>query len=325
MKMDSFTEAPRTDLALEAREMISKQVTEDIQGVLVETSKAEDIKTTKVRITTPKAQRMMGKMQGNYVTIEAQGLRYKNTQLREKVMGLLAQELGEMVQLPKNATVLIVGLGNWNITPDALGPKVVNKIVVTRHLQEMLSPELKGGVRSICAIAPGVLGLTGMETGEIVQGIVGKIRPNAVIAIDALAAASSQRVVTTIQLADTGISPGSGVGNKRFGLTKETLGVPVVAIGVPTVVHASTIAMDTIDILREHAPFARYLKSMENLTQTDRQTIVRQVLPEVLGDLMVTPKEVDQIIDDLAVVIAGGVNQAMHPHIDYENIHVYLH
>jgi spore protease len=164
-----------------------------------------------------------------------------------------------------------------------------------------------------------------METVEIVQGLVSKIKPDLVIAIDALAAASSRRVITTVQLANTGISPGSGVGNKRFGLTQESLGVPVIAIGVPTVVHASTIAMDTINVLQEHAPFARYFKSMENLSDADRHTILRQVLPEVLGDLMVTPKEVDRFIDDIAVAVAGGINQAMHPHIDYENIHAYLH
>lgn len=240
-------------------------------------------------------------------------------------MNFLARELGGLIPLPRNATVLIVGLGNWNVTPDALGPRAVEKIVVTRHLQEMLSPELKGGVRSTCAIAPGVLGITGMETAEIVHGIVGTIKPDAVIAIDALAAASSHRVITTVQLANTGIHPGSGVGNRRFGLTEQSLGVPVIAIGVPTVVHASTIAMDTINTLQQHASFARYFKSMETLSDQDRQVIVRQVLPEALGDLMVTPKEVDRLIADIASVIAGGINQAMHPNIDYENIHMYLH
>ncbi|WP_425057583.1 Germination protease [Sporomusa carbonis] len=317
--------ALRTDLALEAREMLTKRVREDIPGVLVETSEDDDVVITRVNVTTPEAEQMMGKMQGKYITIEAPGLRYKNTPLQQKVMNFLAVELAEIVKLPRNATVLIVGLGNWNVTPDALGPRAAHKIVVTRHLQEMLSPELKGGVRSVCAIAPGVLGITGMETAEIIQGIVSKIKPHLVIAIDALAAASSQRVITTVQLANTGIHPGSGVGNKRFGLTQDSLGVPVVAIGVPTVVHASTIAMDTINTLQEHAAFARYFKSMVNLSDQERQVIVRQVLPEMLGDLMVTPKEVDRFIEDIAAVVAGGINQAMHPNIDYENIHMYLH
>ena len=323
--MDANFNTPRTDLALEAREMLTKRVNQTIPGVQMETSEDEEVIITRVDITTPEAEQMMGKMRGKYITIEAQGLRYKNTPLQEKVMNFLAQELANLVALPRDATVLIIGLGNWNVTPDALGPRAVDKVVVTRHLQEMLSPELKGGVRSICAIAPGVLGITGMETAEIVAGIVSKIKPNLVIAIDALAAASSHRVITTVQLANTGIHPGSGVGNKRFGLTQQSLGVPVVAIGVPTVVHASTIAMDTINTLQEHASFARYFKSLQDLSDSDRQVIIRQVLPETLGDLMVTPKEVDRLIADIANVVAGGINQAMHPNIDYENIHMYLH
>ena len=323
--MTEVTWTPRTDLALEAREMVNTTVSEEIPGVVVETVEEDEVVITTVNITTPEAERIMGKNQGTYITIEAQGLRYKNTPLQEKIMKKLGQKLVGLVELPKNAMVLVIGLGNRNITPDALGPRAVEKIVVTRHLQEMLSPELKGGVRSVCAIAPGVLGITGMETTEIVQGIVSKIKPDLVIAIDALAAASSRRVLTTVQLANTGISPGSGVGNKRFGLNKHSLGVPVIAIGVPTVVHASTIAMDTIDVLQEHAPFARYFKSMEHLSEEDRRTIVGQVLPELLSDLMVTPKEVDRFIEDIGVVVAGGINQAMHPNIDYENIHRYLH
>lgn len=268
---------------------------------------------------------MMGKLAGRYVTIEATGLRDKNTPLQTKVMQNLADELVALAELPAAATILVVGLGNWNITPDALGPRAIDKIVVTRHLQGMLSPELQGGVRSVCAIAPGVLGITGMETAEIVEGLVKNIRPDLVIAVDALAAASTHRVITTVQLADTGISPGSGVGNRRFGLNRDTLGVPVVAIGVPTVVHASTIALDTLNTLQEQAAFSRYFKSLVSLTDEDRRTIINQVLPDVLGDLMVTPKEVDRLIEDMADLVAGGINQAMHPNIDYENIHLYLH
>lgn len=316
---------PRTDLALEAREMLSRQTREDIPGVKVETIDDDDIVITRVHITTPEAEQLMGKQQGRYVTIEAPGLRYKNTPLQEDVMQHLAEEFAELTGLSPDATILIVGLGNWNVTPDALGPKVVDKIVVTRHLQSMISPELKGGVRSVCAISPGVLGLTGMETSDIIAGITAKVQPDLVVAIDALAAASTQRVVTTIQLTNTGINPGSGVGNKRFGLNQGSLGVPVVAIGIPTVVHASTIAIDTIDTLQQHAAFARYFKSMATLSDSERQTIIRQVLPETLGDLMVTPKEVDRLIDDMSVVVAGGINQALHPNIDYENIHMYIH
>ncbi|MDR1703015.1 MAG: GPR endopeptidase [Sporomusaceae bacterium] len=313
-----------TDLALEAREILAQESKEEIPGVVVETVKSEEILITRVNVTTKEAEKILGKPLGKYITIEASGLRYKNTPLQQEVMNYLAQELSSLIDLGEKATVLVVGLGNWNVTPDALGPRAVDKIVVTRHIKEMISPELKGGVRSVCAISPGVLGITGMETAEIIQGIAQKIKPDAVIAVDALAAASSARLINTVQLANTGIHPGSGVANKRFGLTEESLNAPVIAIGVPTVVHASTIALDTMNILREHTVFARYFKSLDTLTEEERALLIRQVLPKTLCDLMVTPKEVDTLIEDIAAVVAGGINQALHPHIDYENIEMYL-
>jgi spore protease len=314
----------RTDLAVETREMITRHVREDIPGVRVETVDHEDVTVTRVDIMTPEGERIIGKMRGRYVTLEAPGLRKKNTPLQNRMMELLTEELVRIINLPRRATTLIVGLGNWNVTPDALGPRVTEQIVVTRHLQDFVSPELKEGVRSVCAFSPGVLGLTGIETAEIVAGVVNRLKPDVVICIDALAAASSSRVTTTIQLSNTGINPGSGVGNKRFGLTQESLGVPVIAIGVPTVVHAANIANDTITTLIEHAHFNRFFKSMQNLSPADRQSIVSQVLPAAMGDLMVTPKEIDTLISDIAEVVAGGINSAMHPHIDYDNIHMYL-
>jgi len=311
----------RTDLAIEAREMVTKHVSHEVSGVDVVTSKDEDVLITRVNITNQAAEDALGKPIGKYITIEAQGLKYNDEDLHEKIAGFLAEELNGLIKINSAATVLVVGLGNRNITPDALGPKTIEKLVVTRHLKDMLLDDVKDRMRLVCAIEPGVLGITGMETAEIIQGIVTKIKPDIVIAIDALAAAASHRVNTTIQLANTGIHPGSGVDNKRFGLNQATLGVPVIAIGVPTVVHASTIAMDTIHALKEHASFARYFKSLENLSAGECQTIIRQVLPETLGNLMVTPKEIDQIITDISTVVAKGINQALHEKIDYENIH----
>lgn len=323
--MNLWEKQPYTDLAVEAREMLTKRVDSDLSGITVEKSGDEDVLITRVLITNEQAAERMGKERGCYVTIEAQGLRYKDTMLQNKVMGKLANELAVLAKLDHKATVLIVGLGNWNVTPDALGPKAVEKVVVTRHLHELLSPELRTEINGVCAIAPGVLGVTGIETAEIVQGVVAKIKPDLVIVVDALAAAASTRIVTTIQLANTGIRPGSGLGNKRFAITQESLGVPVIAIGVPTVIHASTIVMDTIDSMQEQAAFARYFKSLSDLNNSDRSVIVRQILPETLNDLMVTPKEVDTLISDMANIVAGGINQALHPTIDYNNIHQYLH
>lgn len=314
----------RTDLAIEAKEMITNRITHPVIGVNVVTSKDEDVLITRVKIENESAAKSLGKAPGLYVTIEAEGLRYNNKILQSKIMDLFAQELADMAKLKKDSTILVVGLGNRNITPDALGPKVTEKLVVTRHLRSMISEELRGGVRSVCAIEPGVLGITGMETAEIIQGIVDKIRPDLVIAVDALAAASSKRMNTTIQLADTGIHPGSGVDNKRFGLNKQSLGVPVIAVGIPTVIHASNIAADTVQLLKDHAAFSRYFKSLESLSDQEQKLIIREILPESLGNLMVTPKEIDRLMDDLSQVVAGGLNQALHPDIDYENIHLYL-
>ncbi|WP_110953329.1 GPR endopeptidase [Anaerosinus massiliensis] len=321
--MENFIEI-RTDLAIEAREMITKRVSHEVSGVDVVTSKDEDVLITRVNISNQSAEEALGKPKGKYITIEAQGLQYNDGELHEKISGILADELHHLVKIEPTATVLVVGLGNRNITPDALGPKTIEKLVVTRHMKEMLVDKVKNEMRLVCAIEPGVLGITGIETAEIIQGLVAKVKPDLVIAIDALAAAASHRVNTTIQLANTGIHPGSGVDNKRFGLNEQTLGVPVIAIGVPTVVHASTIAMDTIHTLKDHASFARYFKSMETLSERECQVIIRQVLPETLGNLMVTPKEIDQIITDISMVVAEGLNRALHEKIDYENIHQYI-
>lgn len=314
----------RTDLAIEAREMITKKVTHPITGVDVVTSKDDDVLITRVNVSNDSAQAALGKPKGMYITIEAEGLRYNNKIIHAKIMDILAHELAGLAKLDSQATILVVGLGNRNITPDALGPKTVEKLVVTRHLKDMMPQELKGGVRSVCAIEPGVLGITGMETAEIIYGISEKIKPDLIIAIDALAAAASHRMNTTIQIADTGIHPGSGVDNKRFGLNRQTMGVPVIAIGIPTVIHAYNIAVDTINTIKDHAAFSKYFKSMETLSPQEQQVIIRQILPESLGNLMVTPKEIDQLMDDLSQVVAGGINQALHPNIDYENIHLYL-
>lgn len=314
----------RTDLAIEAREMVSKRISHDIPGVEMVTSTDEDVLITRVDVTNQEAEKALGKPRGKYITIEAQGIKENIPVLHEKIAHLLADELKMIVDVNKHKTVLVVGLGNRHVTPDALGPKAVEKLFVTRHLRDMLTEDIKHDVCSVCAIAPGVLGITGMETAEIIQGVVEKIKPDLIIAIDALAAASSKRINTTIQIANTGIHPGSGVGNKRFGLNEQSLGRPVIAIGVPTVIHASTIAMDTINTLKEYAEFARYFKSLEKLSPAEQQVIVRQILPERLGDLMVTPKEIDRLMNDISKIIAGAINEVLHPVINEENISLYL-
>lgn len=318
-----------TDLALEARDLVREQTGREISGVEVETDGTEDIQINRVRITSPVGERAIGKPMGNYITIDVPRLRRKNDELHERVGQTLAQELSTLTNLDEDATVLVVGLGNWNVTPDALGPRVVHHLLVTRHLKKLMPEKVRPGFRSVCALAPGVLGLTGIETGEIIRGVVDRVRPDMIIAIDALASRSMERVGTTIQIADTGIHPGSGVGNKRMGLTRETLGIPVYALGLPTVVHATTIARDSIDrvikAMKEQAgPGSKLFDLLESLGDENKNQLIADILEPYVGDLMVTPKEIDAIIEDISQVVAGGLNVALHPAIEMDEINTYI-
>ncbi len=320
----------RTDLAIEAREMLMGQVKEEIPGVKSETEDFGEIHVTRVFITTAEAEEQMGKKQGKYITLEVPGLRQKNTTLQEAVSRRFARELQSMLELSPDATVLVVGLGNWNVTPDALGPRVVKDLFVTRHILELQPDVLGKGFRPLGAIAPGVLGITGVETSEIIHGLVEKIKPDLLIAVDALAARNLSRLHTTIQLADTGITPGSGVGNKRKGITRETIGIPVIAVGVPTVVDAVTIADDLVDhflsaVMREAGQESPVYAVVKSIAEGDKRSVMEEVLEPYGGKLMVTPKDIDTMIEDVARLIAGGINAAMHPSIESEEAGKYLH
>ncbi|RQD72757.1 MAG: GPR endopeptidase [Candidatus Syntrophonatronum acetioxidans] len=319
----------RTDLAIEATEMISARPDEEIEGVKVETREEGQISINRVTVLNEKGQRKIGKAVGNYVTLEAPGLRQRNADLQDRVSQVFTREFLRLAKLGEDASILVVGLGNWNVTPDALGPRVVGELLVTRHLLK-LTPEVLGeGYRSVSALAPGVLGLTGIETSEIIFGIVEKIKPDLVIAIDALASRNMSRVNTTIQIADTGISPGSGVGNKRLGINRQTLGVEVIAVGVPTVVDAVTITLDTLDraadkLIKQNPENSKIYNMMNNMDRDERFALIKEVLEPYNENLMVTPKEIDTIIDDVSLVISGGLNAALHPKIHGEDSTKYL-
>ena len=321
----------RTDLAMEAREMAQEQNQYEIPGVQVENVyPAEDITITRVEVVSELGEESIGKPIGNYITLEVPGIGYRDPDYEEEVKQHLANEIRRLVNLNDESVILIVGLGNWNVTPDAVGPKVVDKVLVTRHIFEYVPDQVDDRMRRICAVAPGVLGITGIETGEIVRGIVDKIKPDLVIAIDALASRKTERIGSTIQIADTGINPGSGIGNKRMGLTKETLGVPTLAVGVPTVVYAHTIGRDALEMLiREFSeqvqPHSEFYKMLDSLDESHLNGLVNEVLAEGLGDLVVTPKEVDILIDDVAGVIADGINLAIHDGLSMEDVNRYLH
>lgn len=317
-----------TDLALEAHAAAAK-TDWDQQGVRVETRPFSGGTISRVQVLDARGAARIGKPPGSYITIEAPGLLEHDVELREQVGQTLAKELASL--LPQNATgpTLVVGLGNWHVTPDSLGPLVIDELLVTRHLFEYAPDYVDEGMRSVCAVAPGVLGITGIETGDIIKGIVQRVQPSAIIAVDALAARSIDRLGTTIQISDTGISPGSGVGNKRHALDRETLGVPVIAIGAPSVVYANTIVLDAMQKLTESLRQASGMPAnvggmLRDLSPQEQGQLVHEVLSPFWGNLVVTPKETDEQIRQLSKVIAGGLNVALQPGLEASDTLRYL-
>lgn len=329
-EIDWNSYSPNTDLALEAHQVFAAQHGGQIPGVQHTVEEDDGITITRLSIEDEVGQKIMGKMIGNYLTFEVPGLRYKDPNLQKRVSAVMAEEFKKFAGLNENSTVLVIGLGNRNVTPDALGPIVCDNLFVTRHLYDHL-PELveQGGYRPVSAVAPGVLGITGIETSEIVHGIVKKVKPDLVICVDALASRSLERVNTTIQIADVGISPGAGVGNKRKGINKKSLGVPVIAIGVPTVVDAVTITSDTIDMLLEkldkEAPGNGMNRLFANFDEMEKKQLIHELLQPIGQNLMVTPKEIDTFIEDVANVVANGLNIALHDAISPDDVGMYTH
>lgn len=314
-------EGVRTDLALEAREI--GHAAQDVSGLTVDVERLGPMTVTRIEVETDAAATRIGKAKGFYVTIEVPELRQRDPELQERVAERFGEELTRFVKVPDNGVVLVIGLGNWNVTPDALGPLVVEDLFVTRHLFSLMPDIVSEGFRPVCAVAPGVLGITGIETLEIVLGVVDRIRPHLVIAVDALAARSIDRVNTTIQIADSGIHPGTGVGNQRRALNRETLGVDVIAIGVPTVVDAATIASDAMDILlnelEDKVPGNGAGKILNQFTYDQKRALVADVLQPLGNNLIVTPKEIDEFVEDAARVVAMGLNVALHPAMTMED------
>lgn len=296
----------RTDLALERRESFEGTDVE-IKGVIIEETITKRIKTTVVEISNDEASELMGKPEGRYITLELlDGIIDSD---KKQVIKVLAKEIQKLI--PKNikGPILVVGLGNRDVTPDSLGPKVTDSLCVSRHLID------NGGV---CAVVPGVMAKSGMESAEIVKGIVDEIGVGCVIAIDSLAARSVKRLCTTIQLTDTGITPGSGVGNYRNGLNEEILGIPVVAIGVPMVVDAATIVSDTMDALirqlSANPGFATLRKSLNNFSEEEKYELIKELLEPQIGTLYVTPKDIDENVSIMGHVISVAINKATDGH-----------
>jgi len=324
-----------TDLALEMAEQLDG--TQAIDGVEITSDVREGITINSIRITNDAGATAMGKPIGNYITVESLEIKVNSVDIHEEIAGILAEKLtllAECANCDKNGTALVIGLGNRNVTPDSLGPLVVAKTLITRHIMEGLPVELEGKMRSVAGIAPGVMGLTGIETLEVVKGLVQHVKPALVIAIDALAARSISRINQTIQLTDTGICPGAGIGNRRMPLNQDTLGVPVIAIGVPTVADAAVFASDAMErflvSMEESAPELlegcdNFLKMLADISDDDKYAAIRAAIRPVVGNMFVTPKEIGEVVAWLAGMIANGINAAMHEGISREDINRFVY
>ena len=320
----------RTDLALEIRELYQEEKQEEIPGVKVDKEELQNVTITRVEVLNEKGQEIMGKSIGKYITLESVGLRRPDADLKDEMSQILAKEIKALVDIQGHLKVLVVGLGNEYVTPDALGPKVVSKLFVTRHLFQFYNKDSDDDLAELSAISPGVMGVTGIETVEIVKGIVEKIKPDLVIAVDALASRKMERVNTTIQISTDGIHPGSGVGNKRKALDQDTLGIPVIALGVPTVVDAATLTNDTIQLVinafsRQARVGSQFYNMLQELNSEEKYELIKEVLEPYSANVVVTPKEVDDIILNLSHIIANGINMAIHPGIDLKDVNRYLH
>lgn len=307
----------RTDLAIEAHEMCSKEKAKKnhLDGIDVEEYEKNGIYVTVITVKNKNGADIIGKPIGKYITIEAPQLKY-SLKVYENTCKAIAAQIRTLFDINEDTRTLVVGLGNKFITPDALGPQVISKLMVTNHLKTHMKDFMDDSYSAVCAIAPGVLGTTGIETGDIIKGVAEKVSPQLVIAVDALASRSIDRISTTIQISDTGISPGSGVENKRSGINEKSLGIPVIAIGVPTVVDAATIAADCIDIA--------YSKSGMLPEMEDRHGFISSALARNVGNMMVTPKDIDAVIERTAKTVANGINLALHRDLSFEDIESYV-
>ena len=319
----------RTDLALEAKELYKEENKKDAEGVIVDEFEEEGTKITKVSILNDDAAEKMGKPKGTYITLDIPEFTAYDGGLMDDVSKALGKTLKKLINIKNDELALVVGLGNRKVTPDALGPKVTEGIMVTRHLKSVMPDVIDDSVIPVAAIAPGVLGITGVETGEIIKGLVEKIKPDVVVCIDALAARKIERVNRTIQVSDTGISPGAGVGNHRMKINEESLGVKVIAIGVPTVVDAATIANDTMDLvlddlIKQSETGKDFYNMLKKVDRQEKNMLIREILNPYAGDLVVTPKEVDLMIDSLSKIISNGINIALQPNLTVEDINKFL-
>lgn len=343
----------RSDLALEAVEQMVGGVEEPSEeGVTYEEDQIRGLKVTCIDVEEEAVERV-GKKAGRYMTLDTSSVMTHDHDQLTVAMEVFAEQFSKLLThrgIKETDTCLVIGLGNDHITPDALGPMVVDEVIVTRHLYELRPDEVDRDYREVCALAPGVMGMTGIETYDVIESLVQKVKPQFLVVVDALASRSIGRVNKMIQMTDTGIAPGSGVGNKRKAIDEESLGIPVFAIGVPTVVDAVSITSDTIDLLLKHigkslkeetrsykklVPFTtvrqsytdddlpsaelrqQFMGQIGTLEEEEKRQLISEVLTPNGYNLIVTPKEIDTDMEELATLISNGINRALHTNVQF--------
>ena len=307
----------RTDLALESKELCEEQ-SKALEGVIVNTNELKDCTITTVDIINEIGSKTMNKEIGKYITLESNLMKFDDDESREKMINYLKDELIKIFGDDKKKKTLVIGLGNWNITSDALGPKSISKTLVTRHIFKNYNKDYDDDFTEVSALSPGVMGITGIETVEIVKSIVDRIKPDRVVAIDSLASRKMDRINATIQISTAGISPGAGVGNKRKALNKEFLGVDVIAIGVPTVVDAATLTIDVLDLainnlISVSSEGSEFYNMLKKVQQEDKYQLIKDSLDPYDKNLIVAPKDIDEVIENLSIIISEGLNKSLHP------------
>lgn len=307
----------RTDLADERRDLYRKanNIEDEISGIEVETEDISDIlKITRVKITNEEGSQALGKRQGDYITLDIKNINIIADEEIEQISNFLSSEIKKLLdnKIGSKDEILIVGLGNEEVTPDALGPSVVKNIEITRHIINYFPQYINENTRSVSAVAPGVLGTTGIETLEIIRGIVENIKPKLLIVIDALASRSIERISSSIQISNTGIVPGAGVDNTRKEISENVLGIPVIAIGIPTVVETAVVVNDALNLfiekLQEEAKSNDYLNKLK---EQDNYEEIKQVLIPNNFNFIVTPKEIDELIQNMSKIVSKGINYAI--------------
>ncbi len=319
----------RTDLAVESREIYRQTNNQHSSGIEVEKEEKDEYSVTRIKILDKEGSINLNKPIGSYITIDVPGLNKADEDLKDDISKALAKEIKALIEMKDNSKILIVGLGNWNITPDALGPKVVDRVLVTRQYFVNYKKDTDETVTNVAAMSPGVMGITGIETLEIVKGVVDSIKPDLVVAVDALASRKMDRVSRTIQISDTGINPGAGVGNNRVSINEGTLGVKVLSIGIPTVVDAATIVNDSLDMildsLKDEADKGGdFYRMLKDISSEEKYSLIQDSLNPYDQNLIVSTTDIDSLIDDMSIIVANGLNMALHPGIDLKDVNRYL-